>query len=265
MEIAFLGSTEMGFKCCKKLIDMGLTIQGILTLPEEFTITYNNKTVKRKNVMYRNFSVFAKQGIDVKFYKGTMKEYLPIFKKWNPKLIFIVGWYHMIPEAIRQTAPYGCVGIHASLLPKYRGGAPLVWAMLNGEKKTGITLFYLEEGVDNGDIIAQKEIIIQKEDTIQTVYEKATEEAIQITEEYIPRILDATNKRFPQNEHEATYYPQRFPEDGEIDWKKSPEEIHNFIRAQTKPYPGAFFVIEGKKITIWDADVEIFKDAIHKK
>jgi methionyl-tRNA formyltransferase len=146
-------------------------------------------------------------------------------------------------------------GIHASLLPKYRGGAPLVWAIINGEKTTGVSLFYFDQGVDTGDVIAQKKIEISDTDDIRTVYEKATLAAVDVLRESLPLIREGQAPRIPQDHANATIFPQRKPEDGLIDWTRTPDEIRNFIRAQTRPYPGAFTVLEGKKVTIWDADI----------
>jgi len=145
--------------------------------------------------------------------------------------------------------------MHASLLPKYRGGAPLVWAMINGEEKSGLTFFYLEDGVDNGDVISQKEISIEESDYISDLIDKTTAAALEIIDESIPSLAENRAPRIRQDESQATYVPQRKPEDGKIDWSWDARRIKNFIRAQSKPYPGAFTEINGKKVTIWNADI----------
>jgi methionyl-tRNA formyltransferase len=116
-------------------------------------------------------------------------------------------------------------------------------------------LFHLEDDVDSGDIVAQVSFPIEEDDTCATTYEKASQASVQLLREYLPRLADGTAPRIPQDEGLATSFPQRKPEDGLIDWTRSPEEIRNFIRAQTKPYPGAFTYIGDKKVTIWDAYV----------
>lgn len=136
-----------------------------------------------------------------------------------------------------------------------QGGAPLVWAMINGERSAGTTLFFMDGGVDSGDIIAQRRFKIFKTDTIADVYKRANENALQMLEESLPLLEQGAVRRVPQDDSKATHFPQRFPEDGLINWSKPVSDIKNFIRAQTRPYPGAFTRINGKKVVIWDADI----------
>ena len=152
-------------------------------------------------------------------------------------------------------AKYGAGGIHASLLPKYAGGAPLVWAMINGETQSGVTLFRLDSGVDDGDIIGQEAFEIGIDDTINEVYEKATKSSISLLMRTISQPISEVNY-VPQERELIEIWPQRNHEDGEIDWNWDVQGIKNFIRAQSKPYPGAWTIIEGKKIIIWQADIE---------
>jgi methionyl-tRNA formyltransferase len=168
-------------------------------------------------------------------------------------LIIVLGWYYMVPKRVRELAPLGTVGIHASLLPLYRGGAPLVWALINGEDRVGATLFYFSDGVDDGDIIGSFKVSVERKDTISTIYSKVTAGSIELLKEMIPKIANGTAPRIQQDESLATHFPQRSPEDGEIDWSKNALDIFNFVRAQTKPYPGAYTYFRGKKLTIWEA------------
>jgi len=255
MKIVFLGATELGYKCCRLIIESKLAeVCGIFTIPKEFNISYSNQPVN--NVNFADFRDFEIEfGIPVKNVTGKMIEYEREISDLKPDLILVIGWYYMIPKQIRELAPLGCAGMHASLLPKYRGGAPLVWAMINGETKTGLSFFYLDGGTDTGDIIAQEEIEINRDDHIKDILEKVTDAALKIIKTYVPLLANGNAPKLKQNENEATYVPQRKPEDGEIDWTRSSEEIYNFIRAQSKPYPGAFTIINGKKIKIWNADI----------
>lgn len=152
----------------------------------------------------------------------------------------------MLPKSTRELTRYGAWGIHASLLPKYAGGAPLNWAIINGEKETGVTLFRMDDGVDDGDIISQKSFLIEFEDTINEIYQKATIASKEILNEVL---LNIDNIKFkPQDKRKIEIYPQRKPDDGEIDLSKTSIEIYNFIRAQSSPYPGAFIkTVDGKK------------------
>jgi methionyl-tRNA formyltransferase len=256
MRIVFLGATELGFTCCKLIIEKKLAdVACIFTIPREFKISYSKTLVK--NATFKDFRYFnSTYGIPVIDITEKMGAYKDEIEKYKPDLILAIGWYYLIPKSIRDIAPKGCIGMHGSLLPKYRGGAPLVWAIINGEKETGISLFYLEDGIDAGDIIAQEKIIIEPEDTIKTLIDKMTGYSLLIIEKYLPMIADGTAPRINQDNSKATLVPQRKPDDGLIDWNWDAEKIKNFIRAQTKPYPGAFTIFNGKKITIWDADIE---------
>jgi methionyl-tRNA formyltransferase len=255
MNIVFFGATELGYKCCRLIIEEKLAdITGIFTIPKQFNISYSDKPVN--NVNFADFHDLGKEfGIPVTDVTGKMGSYYENIKKLAPDLIVVIGWYYMVPQAIRNAAAKGCVGMHASLLPKYRGGAPLVWAIINGEEKTGLSFFYLDDGVDSGDIIAQHEIEIKETETIKDIIDKVTVSAIDITREYIPKLANGTAPKIKQDESKATTVPQRKPDDGLIDWNWDVKRIKNFIRAQTKPYPGAYTIINGKKISIWDAEI----------
>ena len=140
------------------------------------------------------------------------------------------------------------------------GGVPVPWTIINGETETGVTFFYLVEGIDNGDIIAQQKYSIEPHDNCATVYEKATLASIDILRKYLPLIAVGKAPRIHQDESQATYFPPRKPEDGLIDWIWSAKRIHDFIRAQTHPYPGAFTLLGDKKVIIWDADIIEIKE-----
>jgi methionyl-tRNA formyltransferase len=183
--------------------------------------------------------------------------------KWNPEAFLVVGWYHMIPKRWRELAP--AYGLHASLLPDYSGGAPLVWAMINGESETGITLFKMDSGVDSGPVVGQKSEPIWNDDTIATLYERIESRGIELIERYLPLLASGSVKLKFQDESKRRVVPQRGPEDGLINWNEKAVKISRFIRAQTHPYPGAFTLLNGKKLHIWQAEVvegSVLKDDI---
>jgi len=252
MDVVFLGATQFSKEMLLCLIQHGIKVKAVFSIPEEFNISYNSERMKNYN--YADLrSVSAKHNIDyfeVDSVPGKrLMDYREIFERLKPDLILVLGWYYMIPEKIRMSAKYGAWGIHASLLPRYAGNAPLVWAIVNGEKRTGVTLFKLGNGVDDGDIILQRAFPIAFKDTISNVYEKATI----YSKEMIVGVLDnIQNITFtPQDKTKIEVYPPRTHRDGVIDLKKYAVEIYNYIRAQTKPYPGAFSYINGKKIIFW--------------
>jgi methionyl-tRNA formyltransferase len=216
------------------------------------------KVLKMVNYNYADLTKIAgKYGIpsfEVNSVEGKrLKDYKDVVEGMNPDLILAYGWYYMIPDKIRSLAKYGAWGIHASLLPKYAGGAPLVWAIINGEKEAGVTLFRMKDGVDDGDIILQEKFPIEFEDTINEVYRKAVEASKRVLVRALLNIDKIEYK--PQDPAKIEVYPQRTPEDGLIDWNKSAVEIYNFVRAQTLPYPCAFTYVDGRKIKVISARI----------
>ena len=261
MKYIFLGCTNFSAEVLFHLTDNKFWPEAIFTIPKEFQISYSDDKVKNTNFFdFRAVSILNSIPIYTveSSLNKSISDYSEIISEIKPDVIIVVGWYYMVPKEIRDLAIKGAWGIHASLLPNYAGGAPLVWAIINGEEKTGVSLFKLESGIDDGPIIAQKEISINKDDHIKEVYKKATE----ASKILLLKSLKNIDKLIPkvQNKKEIVVYPQRSPKDGLIDWEKSPKEIYDFIRAQSKPYPGAFFIVGNKKVIIWDVTIETIKD-----
>jgi methionyl-tRNA formyltransferase len=179
-----------------------------------------------------------------------------IVDELRPDLCIVVGWYWLFSNEILRKVRRGFVGIHNSLLPKYRGGSPLVWAMINGEKKTGLSLFSMSEGIDNGLVWAQKSVTIGHNDYVSDVLEKLEKNALHLLEEKYILLIRGKLRPSKQNERYATYCAQRFPADGLINWNLPAKRVYNFIRAQSHPYPGAFTLFEGKKLVIWKAHLQ---------
>lgn len=260
MKIVFFGCTKYSEKILQTLIKLDdLEISAIFSIPEFFHISYSKEKIKNSN--YAALKIYSKQ-LGCEYYeidsvKGKKTiDYFEVIKNIEPDVILVLGWYYNVPLKVRELSKHGAWGIHASLLPNYAGGAPLVWAIIEGEKETGVTLFRLSDGVDDGDIIAQSKIIIEETDTIKDVYNKATLASECIL---IGALKDPANIVYKkQDVSKINIYPQRSPKDGEIDWTWEEKRIKDFIRAQTRPYPGAWTIINGKKITIWSADIEKF-------
>jgi methionyl-tRNA formyltransferase len=253
LKIVYIGASNFGLSCLKKInLLSDIEIVGIITGPSEFNISYSKDKVK--NVLYSDFHPYAlKKKIPIETLDSKMNDpyLLRSMEAWNPDLVIVVGWYHMIPKKWLQKFIF--LGMHASLLPRYSGGAPLVWAMINGEQKTGITLFKMDSGVDSGPILNQGSVRITQKDTIKTLYKKIESQGIKILIHSIKLWVKNKIEFKNQIESDRTIFPQRSPEDGLIDWDKNASEIDRFIRAQTKPYPGAYFLHQNKKIIIWTA------------
>lgn len=183
------------------------------------------------------------------------ERYINFIKKLHPSLIIVMGWRTLIPKEVINIAPLGAIALHESLLPKYRGFAPVNWAIINGENKTGVTLFFLSEGIDNGEIIAQKTIRISHQDTAWNVYEKTSSASIELLRKFLPLLKKGKAPRKKQVEEQASYTCARIPDDGLIDWTDSTNNIYNLIRGLSYPYPGAFTYLNGDKLIIEKASI----------
>jgi methionyl-tRNA formyltransferase len=251
MRIVFLGSTRFGLRCLRQIAETrDCEVAGVLTIPQHFHISYRPSGVH--NVLHADLLSYAKShGLPCALMEGKMSDAAVVaqIRAWRPDLMIAVGWYHKLPRQVLDIAP--AAGMHASLLPDYSGGAPLVWAMINGEACTGITFFLLDEGVDSGPIIGQARTDIFDGDTIATLYERIEDLGLELLAKHLPEIAQGNALYFPQDELRRRIYPQRTPEDGQIDWTCAAETVRNFIRAQTRPYPGAFTHWKGKKLTVW--------------
>jgi methionyl-tRNA formyltransferase len=168
-------------------------------------------------------------------------------------LMLAVSWRYLIPPEVYRKARCGAFVFHDALLPEYRGFAPTVWAIANGEDHTGVTLFEIAPGVDEGDIVDQESVPIGPEETIGVVIDRVTAIYLEILERNLVRLLEGTAPRRPQEHSRATFTCRRTPEDNAIDWRASTASIFNLIRAVTIPYSGAFTSFEGKALTIWGA------------
>ncbi len=170
-----------------------------------------------------------------------------------PDLVVVVGWNQLIGPALLSIPRRGCIGFHASLLPKHRGHAPVNWAILRGEVETGNTMMLLDPGADTGDIVAQTRIPISPEDTCASVYRRVGTAGARMLVEFLPALLDGTAPRRPQRREDGDLLPRRTPEMGIIDWNRPAGEVYDWIRALTQPYPGAFTTAGGRRFMVWSA------------
>jgi len=152
-------------------------------------------------------------------------------------------------------APLGVVGFHPAALPANRGRHPLIWALFLGLKKTASTFFLMDEGADSGDILSQKPIEIVESDDAGSLYKKITQVALLQIQEFIPLLQNRSFKRIKQNNLKANYWRKRGDRDGQIDWRMSAECISNLVRALSKPYVGAHFLVNGKEVKVWRVSV----------
>jgi UDP-4-amino-4-deoxy-L-arabinose formyltransferase/UDP-glucuronic acid dehydrogenase (UDP-4-keto-hexauronic acid decarboxylating) len=168
-----------------------------------------------------------------------------------PDVLFSFYYRDMLEENILEIPRRGCLNLHGSLLPRYRGRCPINWVLVNGEKETGVTLHYMTPRPDDGDIVGQKAIPISDEDTALSLHRKAALAAGDLLDEILLRIMDGTAARTPQDKSRASYFGGRRPADGEIDWHQPASRVRNLVRAVTRPYPGAFSHIGNRRCFFW--------------
>jgi len=250
MKIAFIGGVKFSHEI----------LSTILANKKNVSIVFSYEENKKKSFsdMISFDTLTNKYRINhIKVDNINDKKNVKILKEIKPDVILVMGWSQLLKSEIIKIPKYGVIGSHPTELPKFRGRAPIPWTILKKLKKSALTFFYIQEGVDNGDIILQKKFAITSDDDASSLYEKI----IQIGKEMIIELLlllesekimgkKQDSKMFLEN------WPKRTPEDGRIDWKLPAEEIHRLIRASTKPYPGAFTFFKNRKITIWKSSFE---------
>jgi len=242
--VLFIGSKKLGLQCLDLLEQLNReALLGAVTIDDR---------EDSRSVFFDFKKLCFKKKIKL-FVTKNKKEFNQTIKKLKPDFCIVAGWYWLIDNEILSLIPHGSVGLHGSLLPKYRGGSPAVWAVINGEKETGISLFSFADGMDNGEIWAQVRVPIKGDDYIGDVLTEIENASLDILKNNYYKILRHKIKPKKQDQSKATYCAQRIPEDGLIDWKKPSIDIYNLIRAQSEPYPGAFTIFNGKKLIIWRA------------
>ena len=187
--------------------------------------------------------------------KVREEAFVETLKELEPDVIVVVAFGQILPESILNIPKYGCINVHASLLPKYRGAAPIQWAVINGEKETGITTMYMAKGLDTGDMIDKIVIPVEPKETGETLHDKLSAAGGKLILETLAKLETGTAVRIPQNDAESSYAGMLTKELGEIDWTKSAAAIERLIRGLNS-WPSAYTHMNGKTLKIWDADVE---------
>jgi methionyl-tRNA formyltransferase len=246
LRIGWVGFHREGVPALEALLAEGYNVTGVITLAP-------SALAKRSGAV--NFgSILANRGVPV--YEVTNINDHPsieILESMDLDLAFVIGWSQILgPEALSK-ARIGMVGAHASLLPENRGSAPINWALIRGLKRTGNSLIWLAEGVDEGKIIDQVEFEITEYDTCATLYERVAESNREMILLLLPRLARGERPGRSQPVSDQPLLPRRKPEEGQIDWTRSADEVYDWIRALTRPYPGAFGWLEGEKCIVWES------------
>jgi methionyl-tRNA formyltransferase len=247
MKTLFIGGTKRGYLTLKTLIEGGANIVGIVSLLQDaHEVERYEEPIKTLAEQYK-IPLYETKWMKDKDYDEI------IAKDIKPDIAFVVGCRILLPKDVYKIPPLGTLAVHDSLLPEYRGFAPLNWSIFNGEDHTGVTLYCLNELMDGGDIVAQKCIPIEAEDTAPLVYERVCEATVNIISEAYHLLSQGKTSRIPQNYDVGSFTCTRAPADGLIDWSQPTTAIYNQIRALTYPYPGAFTFLDGKRLMLWKA------------
>lgn len=253
MRIVFIGGVEIGLTVFKAVFESGYPVHTLFTLPLEAAAETSGFVDFEPFALERGTRVIRTKNIN-------QDKMVQEIRDAGPDIIIVCGWQRLVCKEILTIPKLGCIGFHSSLLPKYRGRAPVNWAMVMGERETGITMFYLTPEADTGDIIAKKAFPILFNDDCGSVYKKSAQAGAALIAEYLPRIEKDIAPRIHNEARSYPAYPKRTPEDGLIDFNRSALDVYNFVRALTRPYPGAFYYdTQGRKVKVWRAEI-VFDD-----
>ena len=247
MRIVFMGTPDFAVASLRRLIEGGHEIAGVFTQPD--------KPGNRKKMTPPPVKEYAlSKGIPV-YQPDRMRgeEPLALLRSLAPELTVVAAYGQILPQDVLDAAKLGSVNVHASVLPKYRGAAPINWAVLNGEHETGVTIMYMAKRLDAGDIIRVKKTPITPDEDAEALFARLAELGAQLLCETIPMIADGTAVRTPQNDLDATYAPMLTREMSPIDWNKGAEAVVNQVRGLT-PWPCASAVIGGRTVKVWRAE-----------
>ncbi len=245
MKIVFMGTPSSALPSFKKLLKSKHEIKLVITQPDK-PIGRGRKLSPppvKKIALENNIPVY--QPVKIREDEEALKK----IKEVNPDLIVVVAYGQIIPASIIYYPPFGAINVHFSLLPKYRGAAPVQWTILNGEKKTGVTIFQLNEKMDEGDILTQKEVEILPCEKASQLENRLTEIGAELLIETISLLEKDKIKPKRQNHSQATYAPKLKKEDGLVDWNKTSIKIDRMVRA-LDVWPTAYFFLKGKRIKI---------------
>lgn len=245
-KVIFMGTPEFAVPILQMLIENTEVL---------LVVTQPDKEVGRKKE--KNFSpikeLAIKNNIET-FQPIKIKEDYKYILEKNPDIIITCAYGQIIPNELIETPKYGAINVHASLLPKLRGGAPIHHAIIEGYKKTGITIMYMSSKMDAGDIISQKEITINEKENVGTLHDKLSKIGTELLKETLPLIFEQKNERIKQNEEEVTFGYNITREDEKIDFNKTAEEVYNQIRG-LNPFPLAYAILNEKEIKIIEANI----------
>lgn len=246
MNIVFMGTPDFAVESLKRIYESGHNIKAVISQPDKKAGRGMNimPTPVKEYAISKNLTVYQTEKIK------KDRELIEKIKELKPDVIVVVAFGQILSKEILDIPKYGSINVHGSLLPKYRGAAPIQWSIINGDEITGITTMYMDAGMDTGDMIQKFELNIDEDDTYGTLYEKMKVLGGKAIIETLEKVADGTAHREKQSD-DFTVAPMIEKEMGEIDWNKSSRDIRNLIRG-FNPMPGAYTVMkDGAKMKVW--------------
>jgi len=249
LKIVFMGTPDFALASLDKLIDGGYEIAAVVTQPDR--PKGRGKKLTPPPVKERALGA----GLRV-LQPERVKDsgFIEALKELSPDIIIVVAYGQILPEEIINLPAMGCINVHASLLPKYRGAAPINWCIINGESRTGVTTMYMDKGMDTGDILLQRETEIGENETAGELHERLAALGADLLLETLEGLQRNEVERKAQDHSAATYAPQLDRETGRVDWNSDAKSIYNLIRG-TNPWPGCYTVYKGERMKLWEAKV----------
>lgn len=249
MKVLFMGTPDFAVPTLEAIIDEGHEVTLVITQPDKMK-------GRGKKVEYSPVKECAINHDIPVFQPLKVKDELSIeeIKKHEFDVIVVVAFGQIIPKTILDMPKYGCINVHSSLLPAYRGAAPIQWTILMGEQQTGVTTMYMDEGIDTGDIILQETTVISDRETGQSLHDRLARMGAKLLIKTLPMLEDGSAVRTKQDNEKSNYVGMINKEMGRIDFSKSAVEIDRLIRGLS-PWPSAYTFIDGKMLKIWDATV----------
>lgn len=253
MRIVFLGTPDFAVQSLKALISSSHEIVAVVTQPD--------KPAGRKSVLTPSpvKTTALENGLKVLQYEKISRDGVDDLKALAPDIMVTCAYGQILSRAVLEVAPKGVINVHASLLPKYRGAAPIQYAILNGERETGVTIMQTEEGLDSGDILAVSKVEIGEEETAGELFDRLSEIGAKLLIETLDRIEKGNITPIKQDDSQATYVRMIKKQNALIDWSRPAEELHNFVRGMD-PWPVAFTYLNGKTLRIYK--VEALKEEL---
>ncbi len=250
LKIVFMGTPEFSVPTLQRLIDSDHSVIAVVTQPDRPKGRGNRVVAPSVKMLAQQYAIPVLQPQRVK-----ASEIRRQLEKLTPDAIVVIAYGQILPQSILNIPRLGCVNVHASLLPKYRGAAPFQWAIIRGEPKTGVTTMLMDKGMDTGDMFVQQAIPIEAEDTAATLHDRLAQVGADVLMRTLQGLEDGSLLPIPQNNAEATYAPLLKKHDGLVDWRKTAADIANAVRGMS-PWPGAYTHFQGNRVKLLKVRVE---------